>query len=35
MALHDQWEIPVSSEARKISNASTGTISLSRKGKIL
>ena len=35
MALHDQWEIPVTSETRKISNASTGTISLSRKGKIL
>ena len=35
MAENDQWEIPVVSEARKISNASTGTISLSRKGKIL
>ena len=33
MALHDQWEIEVASEARKISNASTGTIQLSRKGK--
>ena len=31
----DIWEIPVVSETRKISNASTGTISLSRKGKIL
>ena len=35
MAENDQWEIPVVSETRKISNASTGTISLSRKGKIL
>ena len=35
MAEDDQWEIPVVSETRKISNASTGTISLSRKGKIL
>ena len=35
MTADDQWEIPVVSEARKISNASTGTISLSRKGKIL
>ena len=35
MAEDDQWEIPVTSETRKISNASTGTISLSRKGKIL
>ena len=35
MAEDDQWEIPVVSETRKISNASTGTIQLSRKGKIL
>ena len=35
MDVDDQWEIPVVSETRKISNASTGTISLSRKGKIL
>tara|TARA_R100001443_G_scaffold19037_2_gene30388 strand:- start:2194 stop:3198 length:1005 start_codon:yes stop_codon:yes gene_type:complete len=35
MAEDDQWEIPVVSETRKISNASTETISLSRKGKIL
>ena len=34
MAEDDAWEIPVVSEARKISNASTGTINLSRKGKI-
>ena len=33
MTADDQWEIPVVSEARKISNASTGTINLSRKGK--
>ena len=33
MAEDDQWEIPVVSESRKISNASTGTIHLSRKGK--
>ena len=33
MAVNDQWEIPVVSEARKISNSSTGTINLSRKGK--
>ena len=35
MDVDDIWEIPVVSETRKISNASTGTISLSRKGKIL
>ena len=35
MTADDQWEIPVVSEARKISNSSTGTINLSRKGKIL
>ncbi len=34
MTADDQWEIPVVSEARKISNSSTGTINLSRKGKI-
>ena len=34
MTADDQWEIPVVSETRKISNASTGTINLSRKGKI-
>ena len=33
MTADDQWEIPVVSETRKISNASTGTINLSRKGK--
>ena len=33
MSVNDQWEIPVVSETRKISNASTGTINLSRKGK--
>ena len=33
MLQDDQWEIPVVSENRKISNASTGTINLSRKGK--
>ena len=35
MAVDDQWEIPVVSETRKISNASSGTIQLSRKGKAL
>tara|TARA_A100001011_G_scaffold399927_1_gene511112 strand:- start:1511 stop:2515 length:1005 start_codon:yes stop_codon:yes gene_type:complete len=35
MAENDQWEIEVMSEARKISNAQTGTINLSRIGKIL
>ena len=35
MTADDQWEIPVVSETRKISNSSTGTINLSRKGKIL
>ena len=35
MVENDQWEIPVVSEARKISNAATGTIQLSRKGKKL
>jgi len=34
MTEDDAWEIPVVSEARKISNASTGTINLSRKSKI-
>ena len=33
MTADDQWEIEVASEARKISNASTGTIYLSRKRK--
>lgn len=33
MTADDQWEIPVVSETRSISNASTGTIDLSRKGK--
>tara|TARA_R110000824_G_scaffold226705_1_gene414483 strand:- start:920 stop:1969 length:1050 start_codon:yes stop_codon:yes gene_type:complete len=33
MSVNDQWEIQVFSENRKISNASTGTINLSRKGK--
>jgi hypothetical protein len=33
MVEDDKWEIPVVSENRKISNASTGTINLSRKGK--
>ena len=33
MTADDTWEIQVVSEARKISNASTGTIQLSRKGK--
>ena len=33
MAEDDQWELEVTSEARKISNASTGTINLSRKSK--
>tara|TARA_Y100000768_G_scaffold80227_1_gene57050 strand:- start:3706 stop:4710 length:1005 start_codon:yes stop_codon:yes gene_type:complete len=33
MVENDQWEIPVVSESRKITNASTGTIQLSRKGK--
>ena len=33
MTADDQWEIEVASEARKISNASTGTINLSRKRK--
>ena len=35
MTADDQWEIPVVSETRKISNASSGTIQLSRKGKAL
>ena len=35
MTADDQWEIPVVSETRKISKSSTGTINLSRKGKIL
>ena len=35
MSEDDQWEVEVASEERRISNASTGTISLSRKGKIL
>ena len=33
MTADDQWELEVTSEARKISNASTGTINLSRKSK--
>ena len=33
MTADDQWEIEVASETRKISNASTGTIKLSRKSK--
>ena len=33
MAEDDQWELEVTSEQRKISNASTGTINLSRIGK--
>ena len=33
MAEDDQWELEVPSEQRKISNASTGTINLSRIGK--
>ena len=34
MTQNDQWEIPVTSETREISNASTGYINLSRKGKL-
>ena len=33
MSQNDQWELEVASEARKISNASTGVIDLSRKSK--
>ena len=35
MTADEQWEIPVVFETRKINNSSTGTINLSRKGKIL
>ena len=34
MTASDAWEIEVASETRKISNASTGTIQLSRKSKV-